>query len=86
VGWELSELITILEGFSSPVTDIAFSPNDNLIAASSEDKTIRIWNRMGELKQTLLGHTDEVKTVVFTVDGAILLSAGQTTPFATGMC
>ena len=33
-----------LKGFTAPVNDVEFSPNDRLIAAASNDGTVRMWD------------------------------------------
>ena len=44
--WDLEtkSIITTLEGHTSTVTAIAFNLSGELMASSSSDKTIRLWN------------------------------------------
>ncbi|MEH1926518.1 AAA-like domain-containing protein, partial [Nostoc sp.] len=47
-----------LEGHSNSVRGVAFSPDGQTIASASGDKTVKLWNRKGQLLQTLQGHSD----------------------------
>ncbi|KAJ5387099.1 hypothetical protein N7509_009640 [Penicillium cosmopolitanum] len=64
-----------LEGHSSAVISVNFSPDSQLLASGSDDKTIRLWNMAtGTLQQTLQGHSDGVTTVAFSPDCQVLAS------------
>jgi WD40 repeat protein len=57
------------------ISSVAFHPHDQLLASSSDDKTIKLWN-LHTLKpvNTLIGHTDEVTSIAISPDGTLLAS------------
>jgi WD40 repeat protein len=63
-----------LENHRDTINDIAFSPDGNLIATASKDKTVIIWSKQGKQLETLQGHQGDVKAVTFSPDGKIIAS------------
>ncbi len=55
----------------------AITPTEILIATSSWDRTIRLWDaRTGDLRNSLVGHHDWVLHVAFSPDGGRIASGG----------
>ncbi|KAA8490331.1 putative WD repeat-containing protein [Porphyridium purpureum] len=77
----------LLAAHSAPVLHCSQSPDGSLLATSSKDKTIALWNissaqaagknGAGSLVHRLVGHGLEVVRVVFSPDGRWLASASK---------
>jgi len=71
-------LANTLKGHSDPVWSVAISPDGQLLASGSWDKTIKIWNLgSGELLHDLTGHSYRVRSVAFSPDGQLLASGSR---------
>ena len=67
-----------LERQGKSVNSVSYSPNGQLLASASNDKTVIIWRRDGTLLYSLK-HTGEVRSVTFSRDGQFLASVAERT-------
>lgn len=64
-----------LSGHRMPITRVVFHPIWAVMASSSEDTTIKIWDyESGEFERSLKGHTDAVQDIAFDKTGKLLVS------------
>ncbi|BBM81854.1 serine/threonine-protein kinase [Candidatus Uabimicrobium amorphum] len=77
--WDLEKRTKkVLRGHQGFLTDIAFSKDSKILASSSYDKTIRLWNaQTGILENEIKGHLHTVMSIIFPSHKPIIISMGE---------
>ena len=71
-------LLAILKGHFKWLRNIAFSPNNKIIASGGEDTTVRLWDiETKRCLEVFEGHLDRVRKVTFSSEGNILASCSD---------
>jgi WD40 repeat protein len=70
-------LFKTLQGHTNTVTTVAFSPNGELIASVSEDRTAKLWSHDGKLLHTLKGHNSGIWSVAFSPDSQTIATGSN---------
>lgn len=65
--------VAIYDNGPGYLTDLAFSPDGNLLAVANSHNEVRLWDlQTHAVIRTLAGHTDDVRCVAFSPDGTVL--------------
>jgi WD40 repeat protein len=77
IAHENLSVVNTLYGHESQVNSLAISPDGQILASSSADKTIRIWNKSTKKEIRIIrGHDSYVNSLAISPDGNTLISGG----------
>jgi WD40 repeat protein len=66
-------------GHNGRVNSVSFSPNGDVIATTSDDRTAKLWDLQGNCLVTLTGHNISVTSVCFSPTGKAIATASSDT-------
>ena len=81
-----SRRLRTLNGHKGRITELAFSPDEDLLASAGEDGTVRCGTPARPHLALATGHTGGAKAVAFTPDGQNLARPATTASCACGHC
>jgi WD40 repeat protein len=72
----VGEPVLVSDTITHTITSLAFNPAEDILVSGSTGKYIRVWNIGQRISpyDVLEGHTDEVKSLAFSLDGRFLAS------------
>ncbi|NEP13436.1 MAG: hypothetical protein F6K14_25165 [Symploca sp. SIO2C1] len=73
----LTPLRVTLKKHREKVWAVSISPDSQMIASASEDKTVKLWSKEGTLLKTLEGHRDAVNDVAIDSANNLIVSASS---------
>lgn len=72
------QLMQTLQGQNGPITNIAWSPDGQVLASSSWDGTVQLWNpREGKCLRSIAAHEGTAFDVTFSPKGDTVLTGGR---------
>ncbi len=66
-----------LRGHANAITQVAWCPDGTMLASSSYDQTVRLWNALTNQQVRVLRVQDPVTSVAWSPDGRTLVSGSQ---------
>lgn len=75
--WDLESgnCISVLKSHQGRVRAIAFTPDGKTLASGGDDWVIKLWDVDRQIKQTLEGHTNNIRSIIATSDGDLVSSS-----------
>ncbi|MFM6783245.1 MAG: WD40 repeat domain-containing protein, partial [Dolichospermum sp.] len=65
-------------GHSDHISSLAFSPNGQILASASKDKTLKIWTiDSGEEISSIKYHDAVINSIAFSPDGKVLAAGSE---------
>ncbi len=65
--------VHVMTGHTEKVNTIAFSPNGQLVASGSDDRSVKLWRTGdGSLQRQFVSHDDRILSVGFSQDGQLI--------------